>query len=306
MTPFQQGVLFGIALTLGIALPRLTGSRKGLRAITLANVWLGVPGIFLVVYLTRGLVVEDIGIAAFAVAFTLISVGLLTLATRQTKPDLRGSVIMTGAFVNGINLPFPLLQTLMGTYSYAATFATVNNLTQIFVARILQSRFRTGSDRTAMASFARTFPFIALAVGLIVHYTVWVSFASEAYNQAADLAVNLLLAMNFVYFGMALERSLMTPAVDYRVRSYPFLVTALFRSLIGPLIAIVAALPLAGNPQVYLQMVFEAMMPPGITNTILARIYGYDDVFSAKSTTILTPINTIEALGVFVELRAII
>jgi predicted permease len=56
------------------------------------------------------------------------------------------------------------------------------------------------------------------------------------------------------------------------------------------------ASPLGVGSEVYLQMVFVATMPPAIINTLISRVYGFDADSSARWTTILTPINTIEAV----------
>ncbi len=217
--------------------------------------------------------------------------------------ELRGSVVLNGAFVNGINLPFPLLQILLGSYSYAVSFATTNNLVQIVVAKLLQGRFKTGQGSGLRGSVARAVPLVALGAGVALHYGIWASISTQAAVDDANTLVDFLIAVNFVYFGFSLGSSISMPGSQYSLRSRPFLTTALFRIVVGPLLGIALAVPLRGNSQVFLQLIFEAMMPPAVTNTIFASIYGFDVTFAAKSATILTPINTAEALGVFFLLQ---
>jgi predicted permease len=274
--------------------------------VSLVNVWVAVPGIFLLVYLSRGILAEDADITLFTVLFTSISVGLLLLLTRKMPNELRGSVVLNGAFVNGINLPFPLLQVLMGSYSYAVSFATANNIVQIVVAKLLQGRFKTGRGGGTRGSIARAVPLVALGTGLVLHYAVWSSISTPIVVDDTGALVDLLIAVNFVYFGFSLGSSMSMPGAQYSLRSRPFLTTAIFRILAGPLLGIALAIPLKGNFQVFLQVVFEAMMPPAVTNTIFASIYGFDVTFAAKSATVLTPINTLEAIGVFFLLQGFV
>ncbi|MDG7007731.1 MAG: hypothetical protein JRN06_05765 [Nitrososphaerota archaeon] len=67
--------------------------------------------------------------------------------------------------------------------------------------------------------------------------------------------------------------------------------------MVGPVLALLLALPFGGGSAVYLQMVFEAAMPPAIVNTLISHVYGFDSDSSAKWTTILTPPNTVEAVA---------
>jgi predicted permease len=213
-------------------------------------------------------------------------------------------VVMTGTFVNSINLPFPILQVLMGTFSYAVAFATVSNMIQIVLAKALQVGLKTGLGTGVGVSLARAVPLAAFAAGVLLHYTVWPAVPSPVLAGETDTLVNLLIAANFVYFGISLGNSLRVSRSQYSLLSRPFLTVALFRILIGPILAIGLAVPLGAGSAVYLQMVFQATMPPAITNTVIAGIYGFDEAFSARSTTILTPVNTLESIGIFYLLRA--
>lgn len=306
LTPVDQGLLFLAAAGLGLALSRTTKSTRYLGAISFLNVWVALPGIFFVVYLTRGVLAEDAGIVVFSSAFTVVMLGLLAATTRRMAGEIRGSVILNGTFVNAINLPFPLLQLLMGTYSYAATFATTTSVIQIVAAKILQSRLGTGSGRGAGASAARVAPLVAFGAGVVLHYLVWPATAPAGLAEAADTIENILIAVIFVHFGMALGGSFSAPSSRYSPVSRPFLTTALFRTFVGPLLGMILAIPLGWGSGVYLQMVFEATMPPAIINTVLARIYGFDADSTSKSTTLLTPINTVEAVALFFILRGLL
>jgi predicted permease len=303
LTPIDQGILFTAAGGLGVALSRLGAPVKNFKVVSFLNVWIAFPGIFLTVYLTRGLLFEDLGITAFATIFILISLGLLVISTRSLDSKVRGSVIMTGTFVNSINLPFPILQVLMGSFSYAVAFATVSNMIQIVAAKALQVGLKVGSGRGVGVSLARALPLAAFAAGALLHYTVWPAAPSPALAGETDILVNLLIAANFVYFGISLGNSLRASRSQYSLLSRPFLTAALFRVLIGPILGMGLAIPLGAGSAVYLQMVFQATMPPAITNTVIAGIYGFDEAFSARSATILTPINTAESIGVFYLLR---
>jgi predicted permease len=303
LTPIEQGIIFTAAGALGVALSRLGTPVKNFRVISLLNVWIALPGIFLTVYLTRGLLFEDLGITIFTTIFILISLGLLVISTRSLDGKVRGSVIMNGTFVNSINLPFPILQVLMGTFSYAVAFATVSNMVHIFVAKALQVGLKTGPSSGVRGSLARTVPLAAFAAGVLLHYTVWPASPSPVVIGETDTLLNLLIAVNFVYFGISLGNSLRVSRSQYSLLSRPFLTVALFRILIGPILAMGLAIPLGAGSAVYLQMVFQATMPPAITSTVLAGIYGFDEAFSARSTTVLTPINTVESIGVFYLLR---
>jgi predicted permease len=299
LTPIDQGILYLAAAGLGLALSRASKLARYVGAVNFLNVWIALPGIFFVVYLTRGILAEDVGIVVFSSVFTLAMLGLLTVTTRGMAGEIRGSVVLEGAFVNAINLPFPLLQFLMGTYSYAATFATTTSVIQIFAARILQGRLGTQSGRGPAASFARAAPLIAFGAGVVFHYLVWPSATPRNVVEPAGSIESVFIAVIFVQFGLTLGQSVSAPSPQYGMASRPFLTTALFRVLVGPLLAMVLAIPLGEGSSVYLQMVFEAAMPPAIINTVLAGIYGFDTDSTARLTTILTPINTAEAVALF-------
>jgi predicted permease len=303
LTPIDQGMLFLVAGGLGVALSRVAGSARYLSAVSFLNIWIALPGIFFVIYLTRGALAEDAGIVVFSSVFTLLMLGLLAVATRRMTSEVRGSVILNGTFVNAINLPFPLLQFLMGTYSYAATFAATTSVIQIVAAKILQGHFGTGSGGGAGASLKRAAPLIAAGAGVVSHYLIWPTTTPGMVVEDASVIQNVFIAMIFVHFGLTLGKSFSASNSRYKLASRPFLTTALFRTLIGPLLAMALAIPLGEGSGVYLQMVFEATMPPAIINTVLAGIYGFDADFTAKSTTILTPINTAEAIALFYVLR---
>ena len=303
LTPIDQGILFLAAGGLGVALSRVAESTRYLSAISFLNIWIALPGIFFVVYLTRGALAEDVGIVVFSSVFTLLMLGLLAVATRSMTSEVRGSVILNGAFVNAINLPFPLLQFLMGTYSYAATFATTTSAIQIVAAKMLQGHFGTGSGGGAGASLKRAAPLIAVGAGVVSHYLIWPTTTPGEVVEDASVIQNVFIAMIFVHFGLTLGKSFSASNSHFELVSRPFLTTTLFRVLIGPLLAMTLAIPLGVGSGVYLQMVFEATMPPAIINTVLAGIYGFDVDSSAKSTAILTPINTVEAIALFYVLR---
>ena len=296
-------MLFIAAAVLGLMLSRLGAPRRNFRVVGFVNIWIAVPGIFLIVYLTRGFLVEDIGVSIFSAALTFILIGLLVLATRGMVKEFRGSVILNGAFVNAINLPLPILQVLTGNYSYAVTFATTMTVIQILAAAIFQGYLRTSSGCGGGVSFARLVPLLSFATGVVLHYTVWPIAATSVVVGDTDVIVNFLIAIIFVYFGLSFGASLITSSSKYKLVSRPFLATAMFRLLVGPLLGLVLAIPLGKGSDVYLQMVFLATMPPAITNTVLAAIYGFDGVLTAKATSVLTPINTVEAIALFYILR---
>lgn len=296
-------MLFIAAAVLGLMFSRLGAPRRNFRVVGFVNIWIAVPGIFLIVYLTRGFLVEDIGVSIFSAALTFILIGLLVLATRGMVKEFRGSVILNGAFVNAINLPLPILQVLTGNYSYAVTFATTMTVIQILAAAIFQGYLRTSSGCGGGVSFARLVPPLSFATGVVLHYTVWPIAATSVVVGDTDVIVNFLIAIIFVYFGLSFGASLITSSSQYKLVSRPFLATAMFRLLVGPLLGLVLAIPLGKGSDVYLQMVFLATMPPAITNTVLAAIYGFDGVLTAKATSVLTPINTVEAIALFYILR---
>ena len=296
MDPLSQAVLFLLAGGLGFFLSFGRSPGRFAEAVSFLNVWIALPGLFFVIYVTRGIVSEDIGIVTFSVVFTLVIVWLLLIASRGMSGPVRGAVVLNSAFVNAINLPFPILQVMMGTYTYAATFAATTSAIQVVVARLLQQHLGTGSGGGARASFARAAPLIALGAGVILHYVIWPAAPSDTLIEVADLIENVLIAAIFLHFGVALGRSLVGSERAFGIGSRPFLTTAFSRCVAGPILALLLAIPLGVGSTVYLQMVFVATMPPAIINTLLSRVYGFDTNSSARWTTILTPINTIEAV----------
>lgn len=302
MSPVDQAILFLLAGGLGFFLSRTRTPGRFADAVSFLNVWIALPGLFFVIYVTRGIVSQDIGIVTFSTVFTLLVVWLLLVASRGLTGAVRGAVILNGAFVNAINLPFPILQAMMGTYTYAATFAATTSAIQIVVARLLQQHLGTGSGGGARASFTRAAPLVALAAGALLHYMVWPAVPSDSLIGGADLIENAFIAAIFLHFGVALGRSLAGSGNTFGLGSRPFLFTALSRCFIGPVLALVLALPLGVGSAVYLQMVFVATMPPAIINTLISRVYGFDADSSAKWTTILTPINTAEAVALLLIL----
>jgi len=302
LNPVDQAVLFLLAGGLGFILSRTRSAGRFADAVSFLNVWIALPGLFFVIYVTRGIVSEDIGIVTFSAVFTLLIVWFLLIASKGLPGEVRGAVVLNSAFVNAINLPFPILQVMMGTYTYAATFAATTSAIQIVVARLLQQHLGTGSRGGAKASFTRAAPLIALGVGVLLHYLIWPAVPSVNLVEGADLLENALIAAIFLHFGVALGRSLMGSGHAFGLGSRPFLVTALSRCVIGPLLALLLALPLGAGSAVYLQMVFVATMPPAIINTLISRVYGFDADSSAKWTTVLTPVNTAEAVAILLIL----
>ncbi len=303
MTPIDQGVLFLLAGSLGFFLSRTDTSGRFSGAVSFLNVWIALPGIFFVIYVARGILPEDIGILAFSVALTVILVSLLLIGSRNMAADVRGTVVLNGSFVNAVNLPFPILQVIMGTYAFAATFAATTSALQIVVARLLQQRFGTAAESGAKASLARAAPLVALGAGVLLHYSTWPTAPSSGLIEGTDLVENVLIAAIFLHFGVALGRSLSGPGRGFGLTSKPFLTTALVRCVAGPVLAMLLALPLGAGSPVYLQLVFVAAMPPAIINTLISRVYGFDADSAAKWTTVLTPINTFEAVALLFILR---
>jgi len=302
LDPVAQVVLFFSAGALGFCIPRFDRIGRLADWISFLNIWIALPGLFVVIYAVRGILSEDTGILAFSVVFTLAMVGLLLVGSRGMAPNVRGAVVLNGAFVNAVNLPFPILLAMMGTYAYAATFAATTSALQILVAKLLQQRFATASESGAKASLARAAPLAALVVGVLLHYSVWPAAPSNSLVVGTDLLENAFIAAIFLHFGVALARSLSGSGRSFGLTSRPFLLTALARSVGGPVLALLIALPLGVGSPVYLQMVFVATMPPAIINTLLSRVYGFDADSAAKWTTVLTPINTVEAIVLLLAL----
>ena len=302
MDLLDQGVLYLLAVSLGFVISRIRSLGGLAGAINFLNVWVALPGLFFVIYFARGVLSEDFGIVAFSAVFITILVVFLLFASRGTAAGVRGTMVLNGAFVNAVNIPSPILQVVMGTYSYAATFAAATSAAQILVAKILQRHLGTGAEGGAGASAARVAPLIALGAGVLLHYSVWPAAPSNGLVEGTDLAENVLIATIFLYFGVALGTTLRGSEGGLGPFSRPFLTTAVARCLIGPVLALMLALPLGEGSPVYLQMVFEAAMPPAIVNTLISRVYGFDADSSAKWTTILTPVNTVEAVALLFAL----
>lgn len=302
LSPADQGVLFILAGSLGFFLSRTRTLGRLAGAISFLNVWIALPGLFFVIYFARGILPEDIGIVAFSATFILVLVGLLLVASRGMAADVRGTMVLDGSFVNSVNIPFPILQAIMGTYAYAATFAATTGTLQILVARMLQQHLGTGTTGGARASLARTAPLVALAAGVLLHYPLWPAVPSAGLLEGTDLIENALIAVIYLHFGAALGASLVEHGQGPRLASRPFLTTALTRCIIGPILALLLALPFGEGSAVYLQMVFVASMPPAILNTLMSHVYGFDADSSAKWTTILTPLNTAEAVALLLIL----
>jgi predicted permease len=296
LTPLDQGILFLFAGTLGFIVSWVDSSGRFAGAVGFVNIWVALPGLFFIIYLTRGILSEDAGIAAFSVVFIVVMLGFLMAASRGMAPEVRGAVMLNGAFVNSVNLPFPILQATMGTYSYAATFAVILNAAQILAARALQRRLRTGSVGGLRESLSRAAPLAALGVGVLLHYIAWPAVPSQEVAASADLFENLLIAAIFVSFGASLYHSISKQGNALGFGSRPFRVTALSRVAVGPLLALLLASPLGIGSSVYIQMVFVAAMPPAVINTLLARVYGFDEESTARWTAFLTPLNTVEGI----------
>ena len=293
----DQGVLYLLAVSLGLLVPRIGALGRLAGAISFLNVWIAHPGLFFVIYVARGVLSEDVGIVAFSTIFILALIWFLLIASRGMAADIRGTMVLNGAFVNAVNIPFPLLQVLMGTYAYAATFAATTSAAQIVAAKTLQRHFGTGTDRGAGASLSRAAPLVALGAGVLLHYSIWPAVPSEGLINGASLVENVLIAAIFLHFGVALGKTLMESKGGLGLSTRPFQTTALTRCVIGPVLALLLALPFGVGSTVYLQMVFEATMPPAIVNTLISHVYGFDSDSSARWTTVLTPLNTIEAVA---------
>lgn len=307
MGPLEQALLYVVMGIIGFLLPLSPLSNKSYRFTSYLN-FIAVPGQFFIIYLLRGVIVADIDVFLFTFLYSIITMFLILTLTNKMEKSLRGSTALNAVFVNSLNLPLPLLQVLTGSFTYAATYAAASNMAQLISAKTLQIRLNTHSqNKTSVRNLQaiEAAPLLLLLIGVIFHYVALDSIQTISLSNSLNNILAFLLAINFLYFGASLQKSIQ-PKIIPRLTGRPLMMIALFRVLLGPLVAIsLAIFFFRTNGVAFSQLLFVSMMPPAIINTALCGIYGFDQNFSARSTLILTPLNVLEALSVFFVVRSL-
>jgi len=125
MSQFTQGLVLLTSGVLGYLLASTwAGTVNVLKFVNPLNSWFVIPMLFFMGVIDRGLLPEDLNLFLLLVVYLLLIVPVILLMSKGMSRPTLGSVILAGAFMNSVNLPFSLLLILQGSYGYAATFTS--------------------------------------------------------------------------------------------------------------------------------------------------------------------------------------
>lgn len=250
------------------------------------------PIMFFNIFAERGLNLADASITILVLFYVALSLGILHTITRGLEPRVRNAVITTCIFPNVVFLGFPVLMALYGDITYASLYSLVMLVLNISVGGLLGVR-RRGIIK-AIIHLPILYGFI---VGVIAHYTVeyMVIESMLAYTKGPVSIIST--------YGAAIVMGYSIPTTTMAVRRQLGLIglQALYRFMVSPTLHILLSMLFILPLEACKQVLVESMMPPALTNTILARVHGWDHEYTAAST--LT--TTLTSLGIIPLLAAI-
>jgi|GEM_PF-541011 hypothetical protein len=293
MFPFLQGLILLIAGAMGYILSGYNGARVVLRKLGPINSWIVVPTLFYVAAVDRGLLPSDLNIFLLLGVFLLVMVPLLILLCKGFDGPLLGSVVLASTLMNSVNLPFSLLLILQGSYAYAAIFASGVSFMRPLVAMATYRLVVGRSGSTHSLTYIQGgMSLIGLLAGGISHYLFIIS------SEAISLTTVVGLALVIFAFGSTLRETGLQFNHQYK---RALLVVTIMRALVS--VAMISSLGyfflLRGEVKAIREIALVSSMPPAVTDSVFARIYGFDVKFTVLATFILTPFNAVEGVGVY-------
>ena len=235
------------------------------------------PLLFFNIFYSRGLDIADLKISIIVSLYVFLSIGLLWSTSRKLDPGLRKSLVTSSIFSNAIFLGFPILYFLYNDITYASLYSLVLLSYNIAIGGLL------GAEKNIVKSIAKIPLIYGFTAGVLAHYYVpWIGDPLVAH--IAEPVSKLTTYGSIIIVGFSI------PLTTHVIRKYwkLILLQGFFRYTISPLIHYVLLLAFPIPVQGYYQLMVESMMPPGLINTVLARIHGWDHEYAASVTLVLT------------------
>ena len=235
------------------------------------------PLLFFNIFYTRGLDIADVNISIIVTVYVFVSIGLLWYTSRKLDPGLRKSLVMSSIFSNAIFLGFPILYFLYNDITYASLYSLVLLSYNIAIGGLL------GAEKNIAKNIAKIPLIYGFTAGVLAHYYApWIG--EPIVTCIAEPVSKLTTYGSIIIVGFSI------PLTTHVIRKYwkLILLQGLFRYTISPLIHYVLLLALPIPVQGYYQLMVESIMPPGLINTVLARIHGWNHEYAASATLVLT------------------
>lgn len=237
------------------------------------------PLLFTIIFSHRGLSLADLSITLVSILYAFLSITLLWLVAKNSKPEFKKAFVLTGTFQNTIYLGFPIVMIFCGNIDYAAMYALVLTILHLTTGGLLgggESIFRKILSIPVLYGFV---------FGNILHYIV------------DEVHLVLLMFKSYisvvVTYGSAFIMGYALP-LEYNLLRYyvkPVLVISVYRVTVSPLIHYVLSSLVYLPSEAFYQVFIESFMPPALTNIIIAKIYSWDQKLVSISTLISTFIS---------------
>jgi len=235
--------------------------------------------------------IAGISLAYLTLCF-MVSYGL----SRRFTSKIKGTIIFNSTFFNSMFLPFPLIYAFYGDLSIALLFSLpimiVHNTLGIFLA----SYWGHGKVERKVLIRAITFPpLIAFLAGVLARPMFTGFVLSQVFGGLHGLGLSTVY-LGMILVGLAIPLSKDSLLV-FRNR-IPGLIT-LNRLLISPVLALILIAVLNPIGIAKNTIIIMSLMPPAITNLIIALRFGLD--VKATSQSIFLP--SLTSLGIIFALR---
>jgi len=235
--------------------------------------------------------IAGISLAYLTLCF-MVSYGL----SRRFTSKIKGTIIFNSTFFNSMFLPFPLIYAFYGDLSIALLFSLpimiVHNTLGIFLA----SYWGHGKVERKVLIRAITFPpLIAFLAGVLARPMFTGFVLSQVFGGLHGLGLSTVY-LGMILVGLAIPLS-KDSLLIFRNR-IPGLIT-LNRLLISPVLALILIAVLNPIGIAKNTIIIMSLMPPAITNLIIALRFGLD--VKATSQSIFLP--SLTSLGIIFALR---
>jgi len=235
------------------------------------------PLLFFNIFYTRGLDLADANITLIVTIYVAASIGFLWALTRNLEPGLRNGLVLSSIFSNAIFLGFPVLYFLYNDITYASLYSLVLLSYNIAIGGLL------GAEKNIAKNIAKIPLIYGFIAGTLTHYLA--PWLGETITPViADPVSKLTTYGSIIIVGFSI------PLTTHVIRRYwkLILLQGFFRYTISPLIHYILLLALPIPVQGFYQLIVESIMPPGLINTVLARIHGWNHEYTASATLVLT------------------
>jgi len=235
------------------------------------------------------------GIVAVALVYLILCFLASYGLSRGFSSRARGTIVFNSTFLNSMFLPFPLIYAFYGNLSVALLFSLpimiVHNTIGIFLASYW------GSGRVGKKTMLQTLtfpPLLAFLAGLLAR-PLLASFASSTAFDALHGLGLLTVYLSLVLVGLSIPIS--RDSLFFFRNRVTGLIT-LNRMLVSPILALILIAVLNPIGIAKNTILIMSLMPPAITNLVIASKFGLD--IRATSQSIFLP--TLVSLGIIFAL----